>query len=120
MGRDRTVSDISFLEFMDPELIRPVRTQHETFTRGCSLAPRPAFASGRSTGAGGAGVSFHRDPEVREQGRPPTQYFYCILALCATLGASLEIEVVGYDEQNAVEAVERVFMADADAPDNSG
>jgi phosphotransferase system HPr-like phosphotransfer protein len=57
---------------------------------------------------------------VREQGRPPTQYFYCILALCATLGASLEIEVVGDDEQNAVEAVERVFMADADAPDNSG
>ena len=45
---------------------------------------------------------------------------FSILALCATLWASLEIEVVGDDEQNAVEAVERVFMADADAPDNSG
>jgi phosphocarrier protein HPr len=42
-----------------------------------------------------------------------------ILALCATLGASLEIEVEGDDEQNAVEVVERIFKHDADTTDTT-
>lgn len=36
-----------------------------------------------------------------------------IVALCATLGTGLEVEVEGDDEQNAVEAVERLFKPDA-------
>lgn len=40
-----------------------------------------------------------------------------IVALCATLGASLDIEVEGDDEQTAVEAIERVFTPDG--PDAS-
>ena len=34
-----------------------------------------------------------------------------ILALCATLGTPLDLEAVGDDEQDAAEAVERVFSA---------
>jgi phosphotransferase system HPr (HPr) family protein len=34
-----------------------------------------------------------------------------ILALCATLGTALDLEAVGDDEENAAEAVERVFSS---------
>jgi phosphocarrier protein HPr len=41
-----------------------------------------------------------------------------IIALCATLGTTLEIETTGDDEQMATQAVEQVFSAptNADAP----
>ncbi|MCF7688852.1 MAG: HPr family phosphocarrier protein [Cephaloticoccus sp.] len=42
-----------------------------------------------------------------------------LLALCAALGATLEIEAVGDDEQNAAEAVERVFAPEADPTDSA-
>jgi phosphotransferase system HPr (HPr) family protein len=34
-----------------------------------------------------------------------------IIALCATMGAALDIEVLGDDEQNAIAAVEQEFRA---------
>lgn len=36
-----------------------------------------------------------------------------VLALCATLGTALDLEAVGDDEQEAVQTVERVFVAEA-------
>ena len=35
-----------------------------------------------------------------------------VIALCATMGATLDIEVDGEDEQNAIDAVEQVFSSD--------
>ena len=35
-----------------------------------------------------------------------------VIALCATMGAALELEATGEDEQNAIEAVEQVFSSD--------
>ena len=34
-----------------------------------------------------------------------------VIALCATMGAALDIEVIGEDEQNAIEAVEQAFSS---------
>ncbi|HEY0945673.1 MAG TPA: HPr family phosphocarrier protein [Opitutaceae bacterium] len=44
-----------------------------------------------------------------------------LIALCATLGMSLDLEVVGEDEQDAVAAVEQVFAgADTEAGASGG
>lgn len=43
-----------------------------------------------------------------------------LLALCATLGVSLDLEVVGDDEQDAVVAVEQVFTAADAGADSPG
>ena len=37
-----------------------------------------------------------------------------VIALCATLGTSLDVEVNGDDEQTALDALEQVFSADDD------
>ena len=37
-----------------------------------------------------------------------------VIALCATLGTSLDVEVNGDDEQTALDAIEQVFSADDD------
>jgi len=42
-----------------------------------------------------------------------------ILALCAALGAALEIEAVGDDEQEALVAMEAIFKAPDAAPVDS-
>lgn len=42
-----------------------------------------------------------------------------IVALCAVLGTTIEIEAVGEDEQDAVVAVERVFSPDSDSGDSA-
>ena len=38
---------------------------------------------------------------------------FSVIALCATVGTSLEIEAVGEDEQDAAQAIEQVFCAHA-------
>jgi phosphotransferase system HPr (HPr) family protein len=37
-----------------------------------------------------------------------------VLALCATMGTGLDIEAIGDDEQDAAQAIERVFSSHAD------
>lgn len=34
-----------------------------------------------------------------------------VIALCATMGAALDVEVKGEDEQNAIEAVQQMFSS---------
>jgi len=38
-----------------------------------------------------------------------------ILALCAALGTTIDIQAVGEDEQDAIAAVERFFSSDAES-----
>jgi phosphocarrier protein len=34
-----------------------------------------------------------------------------VLALCATMGTGLDVEAVGDDEQDAVQAIEKIFLS---------
>jgi len=43
-----------------------------------------------------------------------------IIALCATMGTGLDIEVTGDDEQDATQAIEQVFSAHADGSSSLG
>ena len=43
-----------------------------------------------------------------------------IIALCATMGAGLVVEVTGEDEQDATQAIERVFSPQPDGGASSG
>jgi len=37
-----------------------------------------------------------------------------VMALCATMGTGLDVEATGDDEQDAIQAIERVFSSHAD------
>lgn len=43
-----------------------------------------------------------------------------VIALCATMGSAIDVEVTGDDEQNAIDAVEQLFVSgDGESPGDS-
>ena len=72
------------------------------------MAGRPASPAGGAIGAGGAAVSFHPLPEVRGK-NADLRSIVSMLALCATLGTTLDLEAVGDDEQEAAQTLAREF-----------
>jgi len=43
-----------------------------------------------------------------------------VMALCATMGTGLDVEAVGDDEQDAIQAIERVFSSHPDTGTTQG